>query len=102
MRGMTRRLCVYRWRLSSLVAAFVFSFTLFAGNGTNAPGADIFVPDAPVLRIKVEIPRDGWRSLQGEPRKPVPATVREGDVVYTNVLVHVKGAAGRFRDIGSN
>jgi hypothetical protein len=63
---------------------------------------DIFAPEAPVLRLKVEISRANWRSLQGEPRKPVMATVREGDTVYTNVFVHVKGAAGSFRDINSN
>src|SRR2546426_464197 len=32
-------------------------------------------------------------------RVPVPATVREGTLVYTNVAVHLKGAAGSFRPV---
>ncbi|HEY6226077.1 MAG TPA: CotH kinase family protein [Verrucomicrobiae bacterium] len=86
----------------------VFTFVLFvvanfvASAATNEPGADIFAPNAPVLRIKVEIPNTGWRSLQHDARKPVPATVREGENVYSNVMVHLKGAVGSFRDISSN
>jgi hypothetical protein len=99
---MIKRLCVCRWRLSSVFVAIIFSVVAFGANGTNAPGADIFAPEAPVLRIRVDIPRDAWRSLESDPRKQVAATVREGDHVYTNVMVHVKGAAGSFRDIGSN
>jgi hypothetical protein len=40
-----------------------------------------------------------WNGWQGRPqdRPEVLATVREGDVVYTNVALHLKGAAGSFR-----
>src|SRR4051794_31149649 len=103
MRGMIRRLSVCRWRLSSVWSAVLLMRIAFVATAaTNEPGADIFAPNTPVLRIKVEIPNDGWRSLQRDARKPVPATVREGDTVYSNVMVHVKGAAGSFRDISSN
>jgi spore coat protein H len=67
-----------------------------------ASGDDIFATNAPVLRLKVEISSANMRSLQQQARKPVPAVVREGNTVYSNVLVHVKGAAGSFRDINSN
>jgi spore coat protein H len=95
---------VCRWRLSSVLAVgLVFAAGFVASAATNnIPADDIFAPDAPILRLKVEIPREGWRSLQSEPRKPVPAIVREGNTIYSNVMVHVKGAAGSFRDIGSN
>src|SRR4029078_8839298 len=32
-------------------------------------------------------------------RPTVKATVREGNLVYTNVALHLKGAAGRFRSV---
>src|SRR4051812_5009129 len=103
MRGMIRRLSVCRSRLSSFLTALIFSLTAFVAHAaTNESGADIFAPNAPVLRVRVDIPREGWRSLQRDARKPVAATVHEGDKVYTNVMVHCKGAAGSFRDIDSN
>src|SRR5438876_772463 len=61
------------------------------------PGADIFTTNAPVLRFQIEIAESDLESLQKEPRKDVPATVREADLVFTNVVVHLKGAAGSFR-----
>src|SRR5258706_4851455 len=103
MRGMIRKLSVFHWRRSSLFKAVLFFLTVFvASAATNEVASDIFAPSAPALRLKVEISRQNMRSLQGEPRKPVPAIAREGDMVYTDVMVHVKGAAGSFRDISSN
>jgi spore coat protein H len=64
-----------------------------------ADGADIFSLEAPVLRIKVELTEKLMQSLRDDPRKSVPATVREGHRVYTNVAVHLKGAAGSFRGV---
>lgn len=65
------------------------------------PTAEIFALTAPVLEIQLDLPRSSYRALQQEPRKPVPATLREGGKVYTNVMVHLKGAAGSFRDVNS-
>ncbi|MBI4662091.1 MAG: CotH kinase family protein [Verrucomicrobia bacterium] len=39
---------------------------------------------------------NGWRGARQE-RPEVLATVREGGRVYTNVAIHLKGAAGSFR-----
>ena len=63
------------------------------------PGADIFASSSPVLRIKIEIAESNVESLRKEPRRFVPATVRENEQVYTNVAVHLKGAAGSFRSV---
>src|SRR6185503_20219271 len=35
-------------------------------------------------------------------RSNVPVTVREGQMVYTNVALHLKGAAGSFRPVDQN
>jgi hypothetical protein len=100
---MIRKLSVSRSLLSNLWPAILFAWATLVANaaGTNNPGADIFAPNAPILRIHVDIPKDSWRSLERDARKPVSATVREGDTIYTNVMVHVKGAAGSFRDINN-
>ena len=62
-------------------------------------GADIFAANSPVLQFKIEIAGTNVESLRKEPRRFVPATVREGELVYSNVAVHLKGAAGSFRSI---
>lgn len=40
---------------------------------------------------------NGWRGQPQPDRPEVLATVREGGVTYTNVALHLKGAAGSFR-----
>src|SRR5580765_2905598 len=66
----------------------------------------VFTNDS-VVRIKIEIPKDGMATLRkyqwgwggGGERQAVKATVREGETVYANVAVHLKGAAGSFQSI---
>jgi hypothetical protein len=83
------------------LAVALISVAFVAKAATNEPGADIFAPGAPILRIRVDVPSQSWHSLERDARKPVPAIVHEGNTVYSNVLVHLKGAAGSFRDINS-
>src|SRR5207253_9336101 len=49
--------------------------------------------------IKIEIKSTNLAALQRNDRAYVPATVREGDIVYTDVGIHLKGAAGSKRDL---
>ncbi len=70
-----------------------------APGGPRADG-DLFATNAAPPHVSIEISRANYRSLQEQPRKAVPAVVREGEAVYTNVMVHLKGAAGSFREIG--
>lgn len=61
-----------------------------------------------VVRIRIEIPRSGMATLRrtgwgnGQERPWVKATVREGNAVYTDVAVHMKGSAGSFRSVDDN
>jgi spore coat protein CotH len=68
---------------------------------------DIFAKDG-FLRIKIEVPKEGISKLRrhswgwGESQKERPsvqATIFEGDRIYTNVALHLKGAAGSFRPV---
>src|SRR5262245_21093266 len=52
-----------------------------------------------VVHLKIEIDQKELESLRREPRKYVKAVLKEGDAVYKNIGIHLKGAAGSFRGI---
>lgn len=62
------------------------------------PGDAIFKQPT-LLAFKIELTRDAMASLRREPRKPVSATVTIDGKVFKEVAVHVKGAAGSFRQV---
>ncbi len=75
----------------------------------KAPMEDIF-SQPQVFRLKIEVSKEGmtklrkqnwgFRDMQSQKERPVvQATVYEGDKIYTNVALHLKGAAGSFRPV---
>lgn len=76
--------------------------------GAKARAADELFSGTNVLQMAIEIPRAGMALLRGsgwgnrQERPEARATVREGNTVYTNVAIHLKGAAGSFRSIDDN
>ncbi|MCX6905188.1 MAG: hypothetical protein NTW03_17260, partial [Verrucomicrobia bacterium] len=46
-----------------------------------------------VLQLKIEIPQAQLEALRKEAKTYVQGTVREGDKIFTNVAVRLKGAA---------
>jgi spore coat protein CotH len=76
-------------------------------NKGSKPSQDDIFAKPTLVNIEIEIPRTGmsllrrtqWGGGGGEVRPTARATVREGGVVYTNVAVHLKGAAGSFRPV---
>src|SRR3989442_9930421 len=95
--------------MRSSVSPLVLAFNLaaFAPGGVGKPahpgGSDsdqvVFDP-APVLHLRIELPREAVQQLRTSPRTFVRGTVHEGDQVYTEVGVHLKGSVGSFRQIG--
>ena len=76
---------------------------------SSNPSDELFTRKT-VAGIQIEIPEAGlavlreynWRqSPATSPREDVRATVREGNTVYTNVAIHLKGSAGSFQPIDS-
>ena len=61
--------------------------------------ADAFFTNHNLPRLVLEIPESGLASLRREPRTHVRATLREGSATFSNVAVHLKGAAGSFRQV---
>ncbi len=49
--------------------------------------------------MQLEVAEPDLESLRNAPRTWVPATLREGDRVYTNLTLHLKGSVGSFRKV---
>ncbi|MBI3414162.1 MAG: CotH kinase family protein [Verrucomicrobia bacterium] len=72
-----------------------------------SPTADALFNGKEVLQLRLEIPEKGietlkkyqWNFGPQADREKVTATLREGNSVYTNVSLQLKGAAGSFRAI---
>lgn len=109
---MNRYLSLARRTLSVLAL-----FCLGLANQTQGAAAknitatvDQFFDSSSVPRIQVEIPekelddlrKSEWRPGNSSAREEVSVTVREGGSVYTNVALHLKGAAGSFRGVEQN
>lgn len=60
--------------------------------------ADLFKPTGPVPRFKITVEKATLAMLVKEPRKYVRATVRVGDITLKDVGLHLKGAAGSYRN----
>jgi spore coat protein H len=107
-----------RLRFAPLLA---FSTLLLVHGGASAAEAradvsrksagDELFTNTVIRHLKIEIPSDGvallrkyrWRrDGSGGERADVSATVREGNLVWTNVALHLKGAAGSFRPVDTN
>ena len=61
--------------------------------------ADALFTNNTILHLTLDISEESFKSLQRTPRKYVPATLRDGDTVYTNLAVHVKGGSGSLRKV---
>lgn len=58
--------------------------------------SEIFKPGA-VHRIKIDVPEEELKKLMGNPRNYVKCTLQFNDEKFTDVGIHLKGAAGSFR-----
>src|SRR5262245_53043068 len=99
-------LLFFGWFLGRAHAATAPGTNTFASGPRKGP-APAFFTNGTVLHIRVEVPRQGIDALRqtgwgGGQRPIVRATVKEGEKTYTNVAVHLKGAAGSFRPIDQN
>ena len=66
---------------------------------TSTQQRDAFFHDGKIVHLKVDLGKNELESLRREPRKYVRATLKEGDKIFANVGIHVKGAAGSWRGI---
>jgi spore coat protein H len=64
----------------------------------RAEGVSLFT-NSGLLHLKIQIPETNVAALRREPRKFAAGTLQEGDTVYQNLAIHLKGATGSFRPI---
>ena len=91
------------------IAGCVAPFSHGVQAGESRRIRDALFEASQVLQIDIEIPEAGIETLRGyrwqwnrqdaPPRPKVRAVIREGNMVYNNVALHLKGAAGSFRSI---
>src|SRR5262245_7023938 len=85
-------------RLSLLFLAF-YCASAANGQNPNKESEEFFKSDK-VLNLTLDLAPKELDSIRREPRKYVKATLKEGDkIVYKDVGMHLKGAAGSFRYI---
>ena len=91
------------------IAALLRLFLLAVGLRASAAEVlreDLF--DGPILRWEIQVPRNELAKLRGSTdpfsgdRPEALCTVRAGGSVWTNVAIHLKGAAGSFRPVDQN
>jgi len=96
-------------RRSLAVACLVLGSTAFGAASSSQlapspsslsswPGNDLFT-NGPVLRLSIDIRPEELDRLRHDDRKFVHATLTEGETVYRNVAVRLKGSVGSFRPI---
>src|SRR5438093_588214 len=66
---------------------------------TQLGAADTLFSNGVPLRIEIKITPEDFQALKKDSRKYVRATVVDGDMVFTNAGLHLKGSAGSFRQI---
>lgn len=89
-----------------VLASWVGSVPGFAAAKRKA-GDELFAEQAGIRHLRIEISTEGIETLRKysfrrgneSERESVPATVREGTLVWTNVAVHLKGQLGSFQSI---
>jgi spore coat protein H len=62
------------------------------------PSDEVFKPAGAVPKFKITVDPDALKVLKKEPRKYVRCTVQVGDAKFEDVGIHLKGAAGSYRD----
>jgi spore coat protein H len=97
-----------RW-LFGLLASLAIQFPVLSseadsGREAGRTAADQLFSGTNVLAIRIEVSKEGMAALAKahlqNPERPVAqCEVREGNSIYTNVAVHLKGAAGSFRTL---
>ena len=67
--------------------------------GASALEVERFLTSGIIPHIHIQIAKTNLARLRQNAREYVRATIHEGDRVYEEVGIHLKGAAGSFRDI---
>lgn len=70
-----------------------------AGRMAKPDVSEEFLTNGPIPLLQIEIRGTNLAALRRNDRNYARATVKEGETVYVNVGMHLKGAAGSFRGL---
>lgn len=87
---------MFRHPLAVLVA--VLAVLPAAAQEKKDPSEDVFRPTGAVPVFKISVDPDTLKVLRKEPRKYVRCTVEVNGTRFEDVGIHLKGAAGSYRD----
>ena len=65
----------------------------------RSDSADAFFKNGEIPTLRIEVSEGSIEALRSNPREAVVATVRDGESVYGQVAIHLKGAAGSLRSV---
>lgn len=85
-------------RLKYWLTAIVLLLGYAAQAQTKDESITFFKPEGTIPTLKITVDQANLKELGRDPRKYVKATVRVDDKTYANVGIHLKGAAGSWRD----
>ena len=93
---------VFRCLTPRLLAGLLLLLTWADGRAAQSEESDrVFFREGQIPKLRIEISAPEIAKLNKDPRSFVRCTVREGDdFIYSEVGVHLKGAAGSFRPVG--
>jgi len=97
-RIITRQIVEFAIALGFLCGTFVAA----PAANTKAGETEAFFNVGSIPQIRIEIAKTNLVKLQRNARDYVRATIREGDKVYDEVGIHLKGAAGSFRPVDAD
>lgn len=72
---------------------------ILAGKQTKEFAGDDIFKDLEIPKIQIVVEPGELSKLKANAREYVRATIREGEQVYTNVAIRLKGSAGSFRSV---
>lgn len=92
-------------KIGWMTLGFVILVTLVGGEAAvpleprqRLPADELF-QDGRIPRLRIEVPAASLNALRSHARTYVSATIREGNVTYTNVSIRLKGGPGSFRPL---
>ena len=103
-----RRQLLQTWGIGATAAGVILGLVLVAHAGSlKASAGDDLFTNAAIRHLRIEINSGNMKILRApvarerthSERPSVPATVLEGDSVWTNVAIHLKGSLGSFRRV---
>lgn len=91
-------------RITCELACAALVLSLLAGvaapvraDAKSLQARDAFFKDGKVVKLQIELGKMEADALRREPKKYVKGTLKDGETVYAEVGIHLRGAAGSFR-----